>query len=138
MAEPRLTIMADDDDLPRTLRREKEAQEREARERLAAERSRQPDQVHPLERGATPAYRAAETDDYGYAATETGTSSGNEVTVTRLEIPFLHLMLFFLKAVFAAIPALILLGVLLWLAGDLLMAYFPQLVKMQIIFKIPN
>jgi len=47
-------------------------------------------------------------------------------------------MLFFIKALFAALPALFLLGVLLWLAGDILMAYFPQLVKMQIIFKIPN
>jgi hypothetical protein len=119
MAEPHFSSTADDD-LPRTLRREKEARQREALGRSLD----------------TPAYRAQETEEYGYPATA---QPGNEhVTVSRFDVPFFRLMLFFIKAVFAAIPALILLGALLWLAGDLLMAYFPQLVKMQIIIKVPN
>ena len=59
-------------------------------------------------------------------------------TVTRLEIPFLHLTAFSLKAVMAAIPALILLLMLLWLAGEALTASFPNLVKMQILIRMPN
>ncbi len=59
-------------------------------------------------------------------------------TVTRFDVPFVHLMLFFIKAVFAAIPALIILGVLLWFAGDLLRNLFPWLVKMQILIRFPN
>jgi hypothetical protein len=39
-------------------------------------------------------------------------------------------MRFFIKAVFAAIPALIILAGLLWLAGQGLSTYFPQLSKM--------
>ncbi len=59
-------------------------------------------------------------------------------TVTRLDIPFLHLLAFFLKAVIAAIPALILLMVLLWLAGETLTATFPDLVKMQVLIRLPQ
>ena len=59
-------------------------------------------------------------------------------TVTRLDIPFLHLLAFFLKAVIAAIPALILLMVLLWLAGEALTATFPDLVKMQVLIRLPQ
>ena len=40
--------------------------------------------------------------------------------------------MFFIKAVFAAIPALIALIALLWLFGQGLQSYFPQLVKMKI------
>ncbi len=58
--------------------------------------------------------------------------------VRRLEVPFVHLMLFFIKAVFAAIPALIILAVLLWLGGAALQTFFPQLVKMQILIRFPN
>ena len=58
--------------------------------------------------------------------------------VTRLDVPFLHLSAFFLKAVIAAIPALILLLVLLWLAGEALTATFPDLIKMQILIRMPN
>ncbi len=46
-------------------------------------------------------------------------------TVVRFDVPFTHLMGFFIKAVFAAIPALILLGVLLWFAGSLLKTLLP-------------
>ncbi|MEQ1714729.1 MAG: hypothetical protein ABL907_01875, partial [Hyphomicrobium sp.] len=62
--------------------------------------------------------------------------SGN--TVTDIRIPFFRMMTFCFKLVFAAIPALILLGCLLWLAGHLLMTYFPWLVKLQILLRVPN
>ncbi|MFT5507593.1 MAG: hypothetical protein ACI89J_000657, partial [Hyphomicrobiaceae bacterium] len=44
----------------------------------------------------------------------------------------------FLKAVIAAIPALILLVGILWLFGEVLTASFPELVKMQILIRMPN
>lgn len=109
------------DDLPRTLRREREAREREARER----------------EGQAPAFAPVPSYDPGPAQHAmpdhlTGT------TVSRFDVPFLHLVAFFLKAVLAAIPAIILLGVLLWVMGDLLMRFFPDLVKMQILIRFPH
>jgi hypothetical protein len=59
-------------------------------------------------------------------------------SVRRFDVPFLHLMTFFLKAVLAAIPALFLLGVILWFAGAGLQAFFPNLVKMKILISFPN
>ena len=108
---------ADTDDLPRTLRREKEARAREARERASS----------GLE--ATAGYQAA---GEGYAA-EVYPS-----VVKRLDVPFLHLMVFFLKSVLAAIPALILLTVILWFMGQALQTFFPELVKMKILISFPN
>ena len=119
MADPQFSSTADDD-LPRTLRRERDARQREALGRSLD----------------APSYRANETADYAHGPFDQPTPE--RVTVSRIDVPFFHLMLFFIKAVFAAIPALLLLGVLLWLAGDLLMTYFPHLVKMQIIIKVPN
>ena len=58
--------------------------------------------------------------------------------VTALEIPFGRLVAFFLKAVFAAIPAIILLGIFLWCAGQILTNYFPWLLKMKILITFPN
>ena len=55
------------------------------------------------------------------------------VTVTALDIPFFRLMAFFLKAALAAIPALLLLGLLLFGIGQLLQTYLPWLVKMRIL-----
>lgn len=138
MAEPRFSNVAEqdvDDDLPRTLRREHEARARQAREASnRADREAagpalnltfpapEPDAAIPSSRRHHPA--AASFD-------------GPPATVTRLDIPFLHLMTFFLKAVIAAIPALILLLVLLWLAGEALTATFPDLVKMQVLIRMP-
>lgn len=119
MAEPHFAATAEED-LPRTLRREKEARQREALGRSLD----------------TPPYRAPEAGSF--EAKPEPTQKDEAVPIALLKIPFFELMLFFIKAVIAAIPALFLLGALLWLAGDILMAYFPQLVKMQIIFKIPN
>ena len=119
------------DDLPRTVRREKEAREREAREREAA--SAEIAAGPSLSSGLAPDY-AAHEPAYHPLADEPPMPAA----VTRLEIPFLRLVAFFIKAVFAAIPALILLGALLWGAGHLLRLYFPELVKMQILVYFPN
>ncbi len=106
------------DDLPRTLRREREARERQARE--MRERA-----------AAGPAgYNA-------YAPSMSERTSVAAGVVTRLDLPFLHLMAFFLKAAFAAVPALIVLGCLLWGAGHALLNWFPDLVKMQILILFP-
>lgn len=122
MAEPRF---ADDDDLPRTLRRERDAREREMRER---EREMASGEDGFAVAGAQP----YPTQPYGYDYAPAGNGS---VTVTRLKIPFVHLVLFFLKAVVAAIPALILLTVLLWGLGQGLKAFVPGLRHFEIIVK---
>lgn len=119
MAEPRF---ADDDDLPRTLRRERDAREREARER------EMPAAVPEGNYGGTQggAYAPPQHGNYDYG------DNGQSGTVTRLQIPFLHLVLFFLKAAVAAIPALLLLTVLLWGMGQGLKTFFPNMVHFQI------
>lgn len=120
------------DDLPRTFRREKEARAREARERAARERAAAPS----LSTGV---------DDYSrqprvYASADASLRGENPpaATVRSFDVPFTHLVTFFLKAVLAAIPALILLGVILWFAGAGLQALFPQLIKMKILIGFPN
>jgi hypothetical protein len=120
MAEPRF---ADDDDLPRTLRREREAREREMRERELPDMSEDGF-------GSGAQRRPAQSYAHDY-----GASGGRTGVVTRLEIPFGHLVKFFLKAVVAAIPALILLTVLLWGMGQGLKAFFPQFRHFEIVIK---
>ena len=116
MSEPTFSMTADDD-LPRTIRREREAQ-REARERERLAR----------EREAATAVSAPSIDhEGGY-----GALASPPATVTDIDVPFLGLMTFFIKAVFAAIPALIMLTALLWLFGQGLQTFFPQLLKMKI------
>ena len=97
MASVDFPLMADEgsDDLPRTLRREREARERAAREREAKARS------------------ATLTHDFGASdARRSGRPAEalSGTTVDRFDVPFGHLMMFFIKAVMAAIPALILLA----------------------------
>ena len=65
-------------------------------------------------------------------------SAGEGVTVTRLNVPFGNLVTFFLKAVFAALPALIMLMVVLWTIGEVLQRYFPWLLKMRILIQFPG
>jgi hypothetical protein len=116
MSDPAFSLTADDD-LPRTIRREREAREREreAREREA--------QAFQLTRERNPP--AIEPDgDYAQAAPA--------ATVADIDVPFVRLMMFFIKAVFAAIPAMIVLTAFLWLAGQALQSFFPQLLKMKI------
>lgn len=124
MASVDFPLMADEgaEDLPRTLRREKEARERAARESEAKARAAT----------LTHAFDAEERHAAPVAADATG------ATVTRFDVPFTHLMAFSIKAVLAAIPALVLLTVLLWIGGNLLKAYFPELIHMQIAITFPN
>ncbi len=124
MAEPRFA--SDDDDLPRTFRREREARDREAREREMAAAAATP----AADAFVSPSH--APVDTYGYDYPPAG---DGQVTVTRLRIPFLHLVAFFLKAVVAAIPALILLTVLLWGLGQGLKSFVPGFRHFEIIVK---
>ncbi len=123
------------DDLPRTFRRERDAREREAREREQAERQVRERQARERALAdAAPHYTGHHhypADSYG------GAQAPAPGVVSRLDIPFFHLMGFFIKAVLAGIPALILLGALLWGASHVLQVYFPQLVKMQILILFP-
>ena len=65
-------------------------------------------------------------------------TSPEPVSVTHLDIPFVRLMLFCFKAVFAAIPALIVLGAVLYGVGELLQSYFPELRQFELVIRIPK
>lgn len=131
MAGPDFGSFSDDtDDLPRTLRREKEARAREARERAARERA------------AAPTLSTGIDDDYSrpqpqiYRSAETEPCIGNApiaATVRAFDVPFARLVTFFLKAAIAAVPGVLLLGVILWFVGAGLELAFPQLIKMKIL-----
>jgi hypothetical protein len=56
----------------------------------------------------------------------------------RLQMSFLRLTAFCIKVVFAAIPAILILAVLLWLGGQALATFFPQLPRMQIFIHFPK
>ena len=138
MAEPRLSMMADED-LPRTFRREKEAREREAREREAREREAQErEHREPPPTLQPPTVEPATEYDYAADGPFEGTYEPEPVAVSRLEIPFLHLMLFFIKAVFAAIPALILLVIVAYLIGETLQSFIPWMRQFEIVIRPPT
>jgi hypothetical protein len=124
MTDVNFPLMADGefDDLPRTLRREKEARAREARDRK---------QSMDASRGDPSAY---------YARPMPMTYGDDPVAaaVRRFDVPFLHLMMFFMKAMLAAIPALLLLGAILYFAGQALATHFPDLVRMKILITFPG
>ncbi len=138
MAEPRLSMnpVDQEDDLPRTFRRDKEARERQMRE--AEARTQRPaagpaGDANPT-RGAAPGYQSAAADlnavpDF---ADRLMADSGR-VTVGAFDVPFLHMVRFFIKAVFAAIPALILLFVALWAVGQTAQKFMPWLVKLRVL-----
>ena len=120
MAEPSLSITADEqDDLPRTIRRERDARDREAREKAA---------VVPTPTGPIALERSG--GDFRLPAPA--------ATVTAFDVSFGKLMKFFIKAVFAAAPALLLLTAMLWLFGQGLQQAFPQLLKMKILIYVPQ
>lgn len=128
-----LTADSDFDDLPRTLRREKEARAREAREARDRERQERDKRTMDATFGDPPSYLArtrAVPAVYG--------DDPVAAAVHRFDVPFLHLVGFFLKSVLAAIPALILLGVILYFAGKGLEAYYPELVRMKIMITFPG
>ena len=110
------------DDLPRTLRREREARERAAQSQSS---------FQGLSATSGPSHTFVPEPPGHDGVVVTGS------TVTDIRIPFVRLMMFGFKLVFAAVPALILLGALLWLAGHLLMTFFPWLVKLQILIRVP-
>ena len=119
-SSPQLTG-APEDDIPRTFRRERDAREKEAREREAK---------------AARTFPAA-TDTRNFDAPDTdGAAPG--VAVSALKIPFFRLMAFFIKSVFAAIPALLILIGILWGLGFIAQRYFPWLVKMRILIQFPG
>ena len=120
MAELRF---ADDDDLPRTLLRAREERDRERRDRDGS----RDDALPPLD-----------SDHYREPPAHYGFDFATDrvpATVHRLDIPAVHLAAFLLKAVVAAIPALLLLACLLWLGGKGLQVAFPDLGRMQIFIK---
>ncbi|CCB64150.1 MULTISPECIES: hypothetical protein [unclassified Hyphomicrobium] len=138
IAGPDLDPLLDDtEDLPRTLRREKEARAREARERAAQERAAAPTlSMGPDDRSRPQPQIYAASDFTPNAAAAAATLA--PVSVRKIDVPFVELMLFFLKAVIASIPALILLGTVLWTLGTLLEMIFPWLIKMKILISFPN
>ena len=130
MAEHEIPLTGDEDmdDLPRTLRRERAAREQAAREREATSSKRRGSKAPDLGAHIEPHYGGdgyVEEDPY-------------PAVVKQLDIPFFHMMVFFLKAVIAAIPALIVLGAIVWLSGEILQQFFPWLIKMRIIIQFPD
>jgi hypothetical protein len=128
VADTNFAMMGEADDLPRTLRREKEARERAARE--AEARKRNATLTHDYDNN----HRAA-ADDRAARAGEFAAGGG---VVTGFDVPFLALMQFFIKAVFAAIPALIILAVMLWFAGAALKSAYPGLVHTEVVIRVPR
>ena len=114
MPEPTFSMTADDD-LPRTIRREREAREREARERETRERQ------------AATSVPVLHRENEGEIQVPAPAA-----TVVDFDVPLAKLAMFFVRAVFAAIPALLVLMALLWVLGHTLQIVFPQLVKMKI------
>lgn len=125
MPEPHFTTLSDD--LPRTLRRARD--EHEARERAASS---------PRFPASLKAAMTAASEDATSAPDRAMRPSGDGVTVTRFDVPFGRLVAFFLKAVFAAVPALIVLMIMLWTVGEILQRYFPWLLKMRILVQFPG
>ena len=58
-------------------------------------------------------------------------------TIVDFDVPLAKLVMFFVRAVFAAIPALLILMALLWVFGHTLQIFFPQLLKMKILIYMP-
>ena len=115
------------DDLPRTLRRERELRERGIDRNGRGPATSAPFVAQPT--GFADAPLSADVQRDGVVMQGT--------TVTDIRIPFTRLMAFCFKFVLASVPALIMLGCILWAAGHLLMIYAPWLVKMQILIRVP-
>jgi hypothetical protein len=114
MPEPTFSMTADDD-LPRTIRREREAREREARERETRERQ------------AATSVPVLQRENEGEIQVPAPAA-----TVVDFDVPLAKLAMFFVRAVFAAIPAVLILTAFLWVFGHTLQVLFPQLLKMKI------
>ena len=150
MSEAPLTS-GGDDDLPRTVRQQKEARARDqmAREILNAPRpaygqaaSKAAAASAASSQNAAPSMSSHMAGDYGrnseYASgSQLPPGEYPQTTVSRFNVPFFHMVGFFLKAVLAAIPALILLGLILWGLGQVAQTYLPWLIKMKILITFP-
>lgn len=125
---------ADDDDLPMTVR--KARQERAAQLGSAPRAQPQPAagqiEAYPGDAPSGPNPGAYGPESYA------DTAYDDRVTVTRFDVPFFRLATFFLKAVLAAIPALALLGAILYGLGVVLRLYFPWIVQTEILIRFPN
>ncbi|MEL6299995.1 MAG: hypothetical protein AAFQ45_15650 [Pseudomonadota bacterium] len=135
MSEPKFADPGDED-LPRTLRR---AKAERAQATGAADAGSRPaaGAASPSSLGS-PGSPGTSGSTYGSADTYDADGYDDEVTVRRFDVPFFHLMGFGIKVVLAAIPALILLGAILYGAGQLLKLFFPALVQMEILIRFPN
>jgi hypothetical protein len=80
---------------------------------------------------------ATDTGMRGYPSLDADDAAPG-VAVSALKIPFFRLMAFFIKAVFAAIPALLILIGILWGLGAVAQHYVPWLVKMRILIQFPG
>lgn len=136
MPEPSLTMSADDD-LPRTLRRERDARERAQREAASASAMNPGPSLRVSPGGPPPqpmsgphAARGFD-DDFEHLPAP-------PATVTAFDVPFWKLSLFLVKVVVAGIPALLLLGAILYGLGQALQTFFPALVKLKILISIPH
>ena len=122
-----------EEDLPRTIRRAR--QERDGVLSAAAHEPVVPLNGPHIAAGATAAVAGA---DHAPPLHMAGHDQKPHVVVRELNIGFFHLMFFFIKAVLAAIPALVILGALVWLGGEILTQTFPELLKMKILIQFPN
>ncbi len=134
-----------DEDLPRTVRQQKEAR---ARDQMAREILNAPKPP----RGATFSQAAAQRPGAGgfgnqmesefrsgdYPVSQSPPGDYPPATVMSLQLPFLHMVGFFLKAVIAAIPALLLLTAILWGGGQIAKHFLPWLVQMKIDITFPR
>ena len=129
-------ISGGDEDLPRTVRQQKEARARDqaAREILNPQRGGAGRGQHAsMGNHMSGEYRSGD-----YAAAQSPPGEYPSATVMRLQLPFLHMVGFFLKAVLAAIPALILLMLILWGVGQIAKHFLPWLVQMKIDITFPR
>jgi len=136
------------DDLPRTLRREREIRERAQREQQLNEQGRGGPAGGVWDQGRGDAssqqYRLDRPEPgnpYDSPRTTGRSMDPDEridATVRLIKVPFFSLMGFFLKAVFAAVPALLVLVGMLYGLGLALQTYFPWLIKMKILISFPG
>ncbi len=134
-----LTAEDGHDDLPRTLRRAREEREQAKRE---AERATNAAPEPPKFSNSPGSPAQAQTNNehlsIGASSDAASMEASEDGVVRRLDIPFLHLMAFFIKAVFAAVPAMLLLIALLWGFGNVLEALYPEFIKMKIQIYFPH
>lgn len=136
MSEGKLPPVGSLDDLPRTLRREHESRERAAREQLSKREQTSWDRGG---QGPSPGPAGRPEPANPYDSPQPAVGGGRvDATVWRFKVPFFSLMAFFIKAVFAAVPALLILTAMLYGLGIALQTYFPWLIKMKILISFPG